>query len=105
MSLVCKTMVFNFVNRMPSIHLLIEGKVQGVFYRASAKEIALALGLTSWVRNTEEGHVEAVASGTDSALQKFVDLCNKGPEKAIVTNVQITQMEEETFKSFQIRRD
>ena len=90
---------------MPTIHLLIQGKVQGVFYRASAKEVALALSLTGWVRNTDEGHVEAIASGTDSALQKFVDWCNKGPEKAIVTNVQVTQMEEETFKSFQIRRD
>lgn len=89
---------------MPTVHLLIQGKVQGVFYRASAKEIALALDVKGWVRNTKEGHVEAVASGSESALKQFVEWCSKGPAKAIVTSVQATDIDEENFVDFEIRK-
>ena len=45
---------------MPTIHLLIKGTVQGVYYRASAKEVADRLHLSGWVKNTREGHVEVL---------------------------------------------
>ena len=89
---------------MPTVHLLIKGKVQGVFYRVSARKTAQALDLKGWVRNTKEGHVESVASGSDKALQQYIEWCRKGPEKAAVSSVQVTSIEDEAFADFQIRR-
>lgn len=72
---------------MPTIHLLIKGKVQGVYYRVSAKEVADRLHLAGWVKNTREGYVEALASGKEDDLRRFVEWCRKGPERAIVSDV------------------
>ncbi|HVU55234.1 MAG TPA: acylphosphatase [Puia sp.] len=72
---------------MPTVHLLIKGKVQGVFYRASAKAAAERLHITGWVKNTPEGHVEALASGEEGGLRQFVEWCRKGPGKAVVSEV------------------
>jgi len=72
---------------MPTVHLLIKGKVQGVFYRASAKTAAESLHITGWVKNTPEGHVEALASGEDGDLRQFVEWCRKGPAEAVVSEV------------------
>lgn len=90
---------------MPTVHLLIKGKVQGVFYRATAKEEADRLGITGWVKNTAEGHVEAIASGTQDALDQFITWCKKGPRRAEVIAVNITNLSEETFKQFSVVRD
>jgi len=89
---------------MPTVHLLIKGKVQGVFYRATAKDVAKELGLTGWVKNTKEGHVEALASGSNEQLQQFISWCKKGPAKAIVTDVEINFTKEEAFEAFKIIR-
>ena len=89
---------------MPTKHLLIKGKVQGVFFRAAAKEMADTLGLNGWVRNTGEGHVEAVVTGTNYQLQDFIAWCRQGPDSAVVIDVEVTQREEEQFRNFQILR-
>lgn len=89
---------------MSTVHLIIKGKVQGVFYRATAKDVAEELGITGWVKNTPEGNVEIVASGNEEQINDFVGWCKKGPEKAVVTDVRITNREEEKFKSFNIVR-
>jgi acylphosphatase len=89
---------------MPTKHLLIKGKVQGVFYRASAKEVADTLGLNGWVRNTEEGNVEAVVTGADYQLQDFIAWCRQGPSGAVVTDVQVREQQEESFPNFKIIR-
>jgi acylphosphatase len=72
---------------MPAIHLLIKGKVQGVYYRASAKEVADRLHLSGWIKNTREGHVEVLASGHKEDLRRFVEWCKQGPERAVVSEV------------------
>jgi len=72
---------------MPTVRLLIKGKVQGVFYRASAKAAAEKLHITGWVKNTPEGHVEALACGEEGDLRQFVEWCLKGPEHAMVSDV------------------
>jgi len=77
---------------MPTIHLLIKGKVQGVYYRASAKEVADRLHLSGWVKNTREGHVEVLASGHEEDLRRFVEWCKQGPERAVVS--EITELRE-----------
>ena len=90
---------------MPTIHLIIQGKVQGVFFRATAKDIAISLGLTGWVKNTREGDVEIMASGEAESLEKFTQWCRQGPSQAKVTNVIFGQLnEEEIFQGFSIRR-
>lgn len=89
---------------MPAVHLLIKGKVQGVFYRATAKDVARKMGLSGWVKNTPEGHVEAMASGEEEKLAAFVAWCRKGPEKAIITSVDITPDPRELDGVFRVLR-
>ena len=89
---------------MPTVHLLIKGRVQGVFFRATAKDVADETGVKGWVKNTEEGNVEIMASGTDEQLKKFTEWCSVGPRKAIVTDVVSTQMPDENFDEFKILR-
>jgi acylphosphatase len=89
---------------MPTVHLLIQGKVQGVYYRASAREEALRLGLTGWVRNTKEGHVEVVVTGTAGSLEQFSAWCRQGPPSARVTACDISSLPEEYFADFRILR-
>jgi len=89
---------------MPTVHLLIKGKVQGVFYRATAKEEADQLQITGWVKNTPEGHVEAIASGTQDALDQFITWCKKGPRRAEVVAVDITTRPEEKYDQFSVIR-
>lgn len=89
---------------MPTVHLVIQGKVQGVFYRATARDVAQSLDLRGWVKNTSEGYVEAMASGSEKAVQQFIEWCKRGPEKAVVTNVRVTAVTEETFPDFRIMK-
>ena len=89
---------------MPTIHLLIKGKVQGVFYRASAKKKAEELGVTGWVKNTTEGHVELVATGSVETLEAFTEWCRKGPQKALVTDLVSFPCQSMQFNSFVILR-
>jgi len=96
--------LFIFENLMPTVHLLIKGRVQGVFFRATARDVADEIGVKGWVKNTEEGDVEAMVTGRETQVQKFIDWCKVGPRKAIVTNVVITNKEEERFDSFQVIR-
>lgn len=89
---------------MPTVHLLIKGKVQGVFYRQTTKEVANKAGITGWVRNTEDGDVEITASGSEDALQPFIDWCHVGPSRAVVQAVQVTPVTDEVFEGFEVRR-
>lgn len=90
---------------MPTIHLIITGKVQGVSYRFAAKEMAISLSLTGWIKNTAEGHVEATVSGPEPALQQFIDWCRQGPRLASVSDVIIQRIPEISFDDFSIRRE
>ena len=89
---------------MATLHLLIKGKVQGVFYRASAKQVADKLGLTGWIKNTVQGEVEALATGDEPSLQKFVTWCEQGPAGAVVSKVVATTMVETSFVDFKVIR-
>jgi acylphosphatase len=72
---------------MLRVHLLVSGRVQGVFYRATAERVASGLGLTGWVRNLPDGRVEAIAEGLPEALEAFVRWCHEGPVDARVEEV------------------
>ena len=90
---------------MPSVHLIMKGKVHGVFYRASAKETADEIGVTGWVKNTIDGNVESFVTGTTEQLFQFTEWCRNGPRKAVVTDILITEKPEEVFNDFSVRRE
>ena len=88
---------------MATVHLLIKGKVQGVFYRDTARETARRLGLTGWVRNTPDGHVEALVTGTAEGLSRFIEWAGRGPQAAVVIDIIRTDRDHEDFSDFSIR--
>jgi len=75
-------------------HLRINGRVQGVCYRASMTEEATRLGLQGWVRNRQDGSVEALAQGPASAVQALIDWAHQGPRMARVDEVLVTAVED-----------
>jgi len=83
---------------MERVHLLISGRVQGVWYRAGTRERAEALGLVGWVRNLRDGRVEAVAEGPRDALDALVAWTWSGPPAAEVVDV-VASWEEATAEA------
>ncbi len=69
------------------ILVIVEGRVQGVGYRAFVEREAKSRGLTGWVRNRSDGSVEAVFSGPEEDLQSMIVACHRGPRLSIVRNV------------------
>lgn len=86
------------------LHLIIKGRVQGVFYRASARDTAVRLGLKGWVRNMLDGSVEALFEGDEEALGEMLKWCRNGPPGAYVSKIE-ENWEEYTgeFNRFDIR--
>jgi len=75
---------------MIQAHLVIHGRVQGVFYRQSTRKQATALGVTGWVRNRREGTVEVIAQGPADAIEALVHWCHDGPDMARVDTIERT---------------
>ncbi len=86
------------------IHIQIQGRVQGGWYRASACEAARGLKLAGWVRNRPDGQVELVAEGPREALESLLAWCRTGPRLAHVNSVN-TEWSSPTgeFSSFEVR--
>lgn len=74
-------------------HLMIQGLVQGVAFRASACAEAERLGLCGWVRNRSDGRVEAVVAGSAGAVEHFVRWAHRGPSHARVAGVAVSPAE------------
>ena len=89
---------------MKTIRLTIKGNVQGVFFRATAEDIADELGVKGWVRNLPDRNVEITATATEEILQKFIDWCKQGPPKAKVEEVVIEELDLQQFNDFRIIR-
>jgi len=89
---------------MKTMRLTIKGKVQGVFFRATAKDIADELGIKGWVKNLPDRNVEIKATATEAILQKFIDWCKQGPSKARVDEVIVEELSAEEFNGFRIIR-
>lgn len=90
---------------MKRVHLVVSGRVQGVWYRAGTEQEATRLGLSGWVRNLPDGRVEALAEGPEAALQAFEGWCRRGPEHARVEHVEATWSESTgEFQGFSVRR-
>lgn len=70
-------------------HLLIEGRVHGVGFRAYTRRMANKLNLQGWVRNLRNGDVEAVVEGPEADIQKLIVWCHRGPTSAHVSKVKV----------------
>ncbi len=90
--------------KIARLHIVIEGRVQGVFFRASTIEESCKLGLTGWVRNCPDGRVEAVFEGDIDKIDRILEWCKKGPPGAVVRNVEtIWEQANGEYDSFSIK--
>ena len=86
-----------------AIHIIVYGRVQGVWFRAGTKEKASELGILGWVKNRPEGTVEIHAEGEKSQLDSFIAWCRKGTPTANVTSLGLASISLKNFTSFEIR--
>jgi acylphosphatase len=85
-------------------HLLIRGRVQGVFYRAFTRDIASHLGLNGWVRNLDNGSVEALLEGRKEDIEQAITHYHKGPPGARVEDIRVTWEDYKgDLEGFQVR--
>jgi len=70
-------------------HIIISGRVQGVFYRAFTRDLALNLGLSGWVRNLYDGTVEALFEGEKPLIEQAIEKCYIGPPGARVKDIKV----------------
>lgn len=97
------------VNKMPynkkmaAAHILVSGRVQGVFYRASTRDTALRHHLTGWVRNLTDGRVEAMLEGEKESIEKVIYWCQKGPPASAPSALEIKWLEYSgSFSDFEV---
>ncbi len=85
-------------------HVLISGRVQGVFFRSETRREAKKHSVKGWVRNLPDGRVEAVFEGDEEAVKKLIEFCKHGPPYAKVTNVEVIwENYAGEFSDFEIR--
>ena len=75
------------------VHVVVSGEVQGIGYRAFIKRRAQSIGIIGWIRNLEDGNVEAVFQGESDIIEEIIAVCNRGPVFARVKNVQVFKEE------------
>ncbi|WP_422362011.1 acylphosphatase [Reichenbachiella sp.] len=83
--------------------ILVSGKVQGVFYRASTREEAIKLGLKGWVKNLPTGEVFIDVFGELKAVEKFIVWCKQGPPLSNVVDTSIKNIPFREEASFEVR--
>jgi acylphosphatase len=89
---------------MKRLHLIISGRVQGVFFRHNTNKIANKLGLTGFVRNLGNGCVEIIAEGNEEKLKELIAFCRKGPENSSIDDVKIQYEEAKNeFNTFSVK--
>ena len=86
------------------VQVIISGRVQGVWFRANTKNKAEQLGITGWVRNTDDGKVEALFEGEDDLIKEMLEWCKHGPPMAKVTDVKVKKnFDQDECNSFSIK--
>jgi len=89
---------------MKHISIRITGKVQGVFFRASTKDIAEKYGIHGFVRNERDGSVYIEAEGEEENMKQFVAWCHHGPMRAEIQRVDLKEGSVQGFIRFEITR-
>lgn len=85
-----------------TVHIRVEGRVQGVGYRAFVEMRATELGLSGWVRNRRDGSVEAVLQGSPEAVEAILDACRAGPPASRVARLDIIGEGVGAFEGFEV---
>ncbi|MGH2692681.1 MAG: acylphosphatase [Actinomycetota bacterium] len=88
---------------MRRARVLVSGRVQGVFFRQRTIRLARSADCAGWVRNLDDGRVEAVFEGSAEAVERMVAWCREGPEHAIVDGVEVIEEEPEGLQGFEVR--
>jgi len=89
---------------LESVSIIVEGFVQGVYFRQSTKSKANELGITGEVKNKPDGTVHIIATGVRTRLNELIEWCWKGPDAAVVKNVKVEQIPLTRFTGFNIIR-
>jgi acylphosphatase len=89
---------------LKTVSIIVSGKVQGVYYRQSAKEIATALDIKGWVKNMPDDTVCIIATGDPEKIEQLIKWCRQGPVRAVVTGTIIKDLPLELFDKFAIAR-
>ncbi len=84
--------------------IIVSGKVQGVFYRASAVEMAISLNITGRVKNLRDGRVWMIATGKEPEMKRFIEWNHIGPPRARVDNLEIREADDPGYGDFSIER-
>lgn len=94
----------NATEKMAAAQIFVSGRVQGVFYRASTREVALRHHLSGWVRNLSDGRVEAMLEGERENIEKVIEWCRLGPPAAAPSNLEIKWLKYSgSFSDFRLR--
>ena len=83
--------------------VVVQGNVQGVYFRDSAQSEAQSAGVAGWVTNRDDGGVEAVFEGSEDAVNGMVEWCRSGPSSADVEDVDVSEEEPEGLSGFEVR--
>lgn len=86
-----------------AVHVYIDGRVQGVWFRGWTAQQAGKLGLAGWVRNLRDGRVEAVFSGNTDHVDNMLALCRRGPPLAHVDNITVSDADTTAIVGFETR--
>jgi acylphosphatase len=84
-------------------HVIVHGRVQGVYFRDSLRRHAYLVGVTGWARNTRDGTVEAIFEGPADAVERMLEKCRTGPPDACVDRIEVWDEEPEGLGGFAIR--
>ena len=86
------------------VHIFVNGRVQGVFFRQATKVIAIKNNVTGWVRNLDDGRVEILIEGDDKCVDSVSEWCNIGPANSRVDDIQINNEEYSgELENFEVR--
>jgi acylphosphatase len=86
-----------------SRRVVVRGRVQGVFFRDSVRRTAESSGVSGWVANRSDGAVEALFEGEPDAVERLVEFCRRGPSRAEVEQVEVSEEEPEGLTGFAVR--
>jgi acylphosphatase len=84
-------------------HVYVSGKVQGVYFRATTRDTAREQGVDGWVRNLDDGRVEAVFEGPEKDVEAMVEFCHEGSSAARVDDVEVTYEDPQGEDGFEVR--
>ncbi len=87
---------------MKALRMVVSGRVQGVFYRASTKAVADQLGIKGVIKNLKDGTVYIEAEGEEWIMDDFIDWCKYGPDDARVDDISIHETELKNYRNFEI---